>query len=47
LPIPDATNSSYKLTTRDAGHRLRLKVKATNAAGTSTVTSPASARVRR
>jgi hypothetical protein len=47
LPIPDATNSRYKLTTQDTGHRLRLKVRATNAAGSSTVTSAASARVRR
>jgi hypothetical protein len=47
LAIPDETNSSYRLTTQDVGHRLRLKVRATNAAGSSTVTSAASARVRR
>ncbi len=47
LPIPDATNSSYKLTTQDVGHRLRLRIRATNAAGSSTVTSAASGRVRR
>jgi hypothetical protein len=47
LPIPNAANSSYKLTTQGIGHRLRLEVRATNAAGSSTVTSAASARVRR
>jgi hypothetical protein len=43
--IHHATHPTYKLTTRDAGHRLRLSVTATNAAGSRVATSAASARV--
>jgi hypothetical protein len=42
-----ATRTTYKLTSRDAGHRLRLRVTATNAAGSTVATSPTSARVTR
>jgi hypothetical protein len=44
--IPHATSAKYKLTKRDAKHRLRLRVTATNAAGSVKATSAASARVR-
>jgi hypothetical protein len=44
--IRHATHSTYKLTKRDAGHRLRLRVTATNTAGTAIATSAASSRVR-
>ena len=37
LPIPGATNSTYQLTSDDVGHYVRVTVKATNAAGTSSV----------
>ena len=43
--IRHATHATYKLTRRDVGHRLRLRVTATNAAGTRVATSAASARV--
>jgi phosphate-induced protein 1 len=43
--IHRATQSTYKLTTHDAGHRLRLRVTATNAAGSKRATSSATARV--
>jgi hypothetical protein len=43
--IGGATHSKYKLTKHDAGHRLRLRVKAVNAAGSKTSTSAATARV--
>jgi hypothetical protein len=43
--IHSATHATYKLTNRDAGHRMRLRVTATNAAGSQTATSSASARV--
>jgi hypothetical protein len=43
--IHHATHPTYKLTKRDAGHRLRLRVTATNAAGSAAANSPASARV--
>jgi hypothetical protein len=43
--IHHATHPTYKLTKRDAGHRLRLRVTATNAAGSRTALSAASARV--
>jgi hypothetical protein len=43
--VPHATRASYKLTARDFRHRLRLRVTATNAAGSLVATSPASARV--
>ena len=43
--IHHATHPTYKLTRRDAGHRLRLSVTATNAAGSRVATSAASARV--
>lgn len=47
LDIPDATGSSYRLTARDAGHRLRLRVIATNVAGSGGAVSAATPRVRR
>ena len=43
--IHNATRSTYKLTRHDAGHRLRFRVTATNAAGSRVATSAASARV--
>jgi hypothetical protein len=43
--IPHATHPTYKLTSRDAGHRLRLRITATNAAGKKVAISAASARV--
>jgi hypothetical protein len=43
--IHHATHSTYKLTKRDAKHRLRVRVTATNAAGSTVATSAASARV--
>jgi hypothetical protein len=43
--ISHATHAKYKLTKRDAKHRLRLRVTAANAAGRSAATSPASARI--
>jgi hypothetical protein len=43
LPIRHATRATYRVTLRDAGHRLRLRVTATNAAGSKTATSRASA----
>lgn len=43
--IRHATHPTYKLTRRDARHRLRLSVTATNAAGRRVATSAASARV--
>jgi len=43
--IHHATHRTYKLTSRDAGHRLRLMITATNAAGIRVATSAASARV--
>jgi hypothetical protein len=45
--ISHATHAKYKLTRRDAKHRLRLRVTATNAAGTVKAISAASARVSR
>jgi hypothetical protein len=45
--IGRATHSTYKLTRRDAGHRLRLRITATNAAGSLAAISPATARVKR
>jgi hypothetical protein len=45
--IPAATHSTYKLTNRDAGRRLRLRVTATNAAGSRTVTSSPTVRVKK
>jgi len=46
--ISRATHAKYKLTKRDAKHRLRLRVTATNAAGSGTpATSAATARVKR
>jgi hypothetical protein len=41
--INNATHSVYKLTSHDARHRLRLRVRATNAAGSKTATSSATA----
>jgi hypothetical protein len=43
--IHAATHSTYKLTKRDARHRLRLSVTASNAAGSKTAVSSATARV--
>jgi hypothetical protein len=43
--IPAATHATYKLTTRDAGHRLRLRVTVANAAGSKTAVSNATGRV--
>jgi len=43
--IPAATHPTYKLTRRDAGHRLRLRVTVANVAGTKTAVSSATARV--
>ena len=45
--ISHATHARYKLTKSDAKHRLRLRVTATNAAGSVKATSAASARVSR
>jgi hypothetical protein len=45
--ISHATHAKYKLTKRDAKHRLRLRVTAANAAGSVKATSAASARVSR
>ena len=45
--IRHATHSTYRLTRRDAGHRVRLRVTATNAAGSAVAVSAASARVKR
>ena len=45
--IHNATHTTYRLTKRDARHTLRLRVTATNVAGSGTATSAASARVRR
>jgi hypothetical protein len=46
-PIPGATHSTYRLRRRDAGHRLRARITATNAAGSGAVTSRAGKTVRR
>jgi hypothetical protein len=45
--IRHATRSTYRLTRRDAGHRLRLRVTVTNAAGSKAAVSAASSRVKR
>ena len=45
--IHHATHASYKLTRRDARHRLRLRVTVTNAAGSKVAVSAASSRVKR
>jgi hypothetical protein len=45
--IGRATRTTYKLTSRDARHRLRLRVTATNAAGSTVAISQTSARVTR
>jgi hypothetical protein len=45
--ISHATHAKYKLTKRDAKHRLRLRVIATNAAASVKAISAASARIRR
>jgi hypothetical protein len=45
--ISHATHAKYKLTKRDAKRRLRLRVTATNAAGSVKAISAASARVGR
>jgi hypothetical protein len=46
-PIKKATHATYRLTKRDAGHRLRLRVTAVNAAGTSAASSRPSKTVSR
>jgi hypothetical protein len=43
--IRHATRQTYSLTRRDAGHRLRIRITAANAAGSRTVTSAATARI--
>jgi hypothetical protein len=43
--IRRATHSTYRLTRRDAGHRLRLRIIAVNPAGSRMATSPPTARV--
>jgi hypothetical protein len=43
--IRRATHSTYRLTKRDAGHRLRLRITAANAVGSSVAVSAATARV--
>ena len=43
--IRHATHPTYKLTTHDAGHRLRIRITATNLAGNGMATSAATARV--
>ncbi|HEX4323982.1 MAG TPA: hypothetical protein VHZ77_05045, partial [Gaiellaceae bacterium] len=43
--ISRATHLKYRLTKRDARHRLRIQVTAVNVAGTKTATSRATARV--
>jgi hypothetical protein len=45
VAIAGATHTSYRLTKRDAGHRLRVRVKAVNSAGSGTATARASSRV--
>jgi len=45
--IHRATRSTYRAARQDAGHRLRLRVTATNAAGSATAVSAASSRVKR
>jgi hypothetical protein len=47
VPIKRATHATYRLTRKDAGHRLKLRVKALNAAGSGTATSGATKRVAR
>lgn len=46
VAVKNAARSTYRLTKRDAGHRLRVRVTATNAAGRKTATSAATRRVR-
>jgi hypothetical protein len=46
-PIKKATHATYRLTRKDAGHRLRLRVTAVNVAGQKTATSSPSKLVRR
>jgi hypothetical protein len=45
IAIRKATHPTYRVTKKDAGHRLRLRVTATNAAGGKTATSRPTARV--
>ena len=44
--VKNRTHSAYRLTKRDAGHRLRVRVTAINAAGQKTATSAETRRVR-
>ena len=46
-PIKKATHPRYRVTKRDAGHRLRFRITAVNAAGSTTATSRATARAVR
>jgi hypothetical protein len=46
VAIKKATRATYRVTKKDAGHRLRLRVTATNAAGARTAGSRPTARVR-
>ncbi len=43
--IAGATHPSYKVTTRDVGHRLRLRVTASNSVGSKAATSAKTSRV--
>jgi len=45
VPIRKATHTTYRVTSHNAGHRLRLRVTATNAAGSRMATSGATKRV--
>ena len=47
VPIKNATQTTYRITRKDAGHRLRLRVTAVNAAGRQTATSAATRRIAR
>jgi hypothetical protein len=46
-PIRKATKTAYRLTRKDARHRLRVRITARNAAGSKAATSAATKRVRR
>jgi hypothetical protein len=45
VPIKKATHTTYRVTSHDAGHRIRVRVTATNAAGSRMATSGATKRV--
>jgi hypothetical protein len=46
VAIKKATRATYRVASKDAGHRLRLRVTATNAAGARSASSRPTARVR-